>query len=134
MPGKNLPQRIELEWGPIDAVNVALYAASSGDHNPLHLDADVARAAGFERPVVHGMLTMACVGRLMTAHFGPAALRSVSTRFTGVMLRGDRLAIRGILESQDRSTATYRLLATNEKSREILSGVAVIALEEPCGD
>src|SRR5205823_2008850 len=78
------PPSLELRWGPISAVDLALYAAASGDHNPLHLDADVARAAGFERTVVHGMLTMACVGRLFTSRFGPLSLLSLQTRFTGV--------------------------------------------------
>lgn len=132
MPRNALPERIELEFGPIDSVSLALYAASSGDHNPLHLDAGVANAAGFERPVAHGMLTMAYVGRLLTSRFGVTALRSLSTRFTGVVLSGDHLAIGGILESRDQSTATYQLRAINQKSQEVLSGVAVVSLDGPC--
>ena len=64
------PARLELTCGPLSAVDLALFAAASGDHNPLHLDAEVARAAGFDRPVVHGMLTMACVARLFTPGAG----------------------------------------------------------------
>jgi acyl dehydratase len=124
-------QHIELEFGPPDAVSLALYAAASGDHNPLHLDPSVAKAAGYERPVAHGMLTMAYVGRLLTSHFGVSALRSLSTRFTGVVLSGDRLTITATLESQDGSTATYRLRATNAKSQEVLTGVAVISRGGP---
>jgi acyl dehydratase len=54
------PETLELALDPITAVDLALYAAASGDLNPLHLDADVARAAGFDRPIAHGMRTMAC--------------------------------------------------------------------------
>ena len=39
------PATVELRCGPVGAIDLALYAAASGDHNPLHLDADVARAA-----------------------------------------------------------------------------------------
>jgi acyl dehydratase len=48
------PASIRLECGPVTALDLALYAASSSDHNPLHLDDEIARAVGFERPVVHG--------------------------------------------------------------------------------
>ena len=126
-----MKNHIELEYGPPDAVSLALYAAASGDHNPLHLDPAVAKAAGYERPVAHGMLTMAYVGRLLTSHFGVSALRSFSTRFGGVVLSGDRLKISASLESQDGATATYRLRATNAKSQAVLTGIAVISRGEP---
>ena len=87
------PERIELDCGPVAAIDLALYAAASGDHNPLHLDAGVARAAGFERPVVHGMLTMAYIARLMTRHFGVSSLLSLSTRFAAPALLGDTVRL-----------------------------------------
>ena len=37
----------------------ALIYRLSGDLNPLHDDPEVARAARFERPILHGMATMA---------------------------------------------------------------------------
>ena len=42
-----LPLTLTLRCGPVTAVDLALFAAASGDHNPLHLDADSARRAGF---------------------------------------------------------------------------------------
>ena len=35
------PPELELSCGPVTAIDLALFAAASGDHNPLHLDADV---------------------------------------------------------------------------------------------
>lgn len=35
--------------------DVIEYADLSGDHNPIHLDDDAARAAGFDTAIVHGM-------------------------------------------------------------------------------
>jgi hypothetical protein len=41
------------------------YAATSGDHNPIHLYALTAKALGFPRQIAHGMWSMArCVGAL----------------------------------------------------------------------
>ncbi|HEU0198862.1 MAG TPA: MaoC family dehydratase [Burkholderiaceae bacterium] len=119
---------LELRCGPISAVDLALYAAASGDHNPLHLDADVARAAGFERPVVHGMLTMACVGRLFTSHFGPLSLLSLQTRFTGAAQRGDTLVLTATLAQQGSETALYNVRGRTQDDVEIVTGSAQVSL------
>jgi acyl dehydratase len=122
------PTSIELYCGPFSAVDLALYAAASGDHNPLHLDADVARAAGFDKPVVHGMLTMACVARLFTDRFGATALLALSTRFTGIALRGDGLALHATLTEQDDRTATYTLRGGTLSGSEVVTGSARVRL------
>jgi acyl dehydratase len=122
------PATLELRHGPVSAIDLALYAAASGDHNPLHLDADVAGKAGFERPVVHGMLTMAIAARLFTSHFGPAALRSLSTRFTGAALRGDTLLLTARLESDEGQTARYSLIGRTLDGSDIVTGAATVTL------
>jgi acyl dehydratase len=125
------PPSIELQCGPFSAVDLALYAAASGDHNPLHLDADVARAAGFDKPVVHGMLTMACVARLFTDHFGATALLALNTRFTGVALRDDGLALHATLTEQDGLAATYTLRGGTLAGNEVVTGSARVRLPGP---
>jgi len=67
------PSTLELACGPVTAVDLAIYAAASGDLNPLHLDDAVARTAGFDQPLVHGMLTMAYVARLFTQNLAATA-------------------------------------------------------------
>lgn len=122
------PADIELHCGPVSAAELALYAAASGDLNPLHLDAEVARAAGFDRPVVHGMLTMAYAGRLLTSRFGPATLRSLSTRFLGVARLGDTLVLRATLARAEGDTAHYRLQGQTTDGTPIVTGSAQVAL------
>jgi len=122
------PERIEFDCGPVQAIDLALYAAASGDHNPLHLDAEVARAAGFDKPVVHGMYTMACVGRVFTQRFGVRALRSLSARFTGVAKLGDRIVIEATLAGIDAGIATYALRAHSTAGTELVTGSARVVL------
>lgn len=128
MNNATFPEHIELQCGPVTAVDLALYAAASGDHNPLHLDMDVARAAGFEKPLVHGMLTMAFAGRLLTETFGLLALQSLATRFVGAAKLGDTIVLRGTLAEITEDVAAYRLLAQNDAGSELLTGLAKVKM------
>jgi acyl dehydratase len=69
----------------------ALIYRLSGDTNPLHADPAVARSAGFERPILHGMATMG-----IAAH---AVLRALldydTTRFAGMRVRFTAPALPG---------------------------------------
>lgn len=121
------PSEVALVGGPVTAVDLALFAAASGDHNPLHLDAEVARAAGFERPVVHGMLTMALVARLFTHRFGAGSVRALDTRFTGVALLGDTLHVSAALTGTEDGCARYELRVRTAGGAEIVTGSARIA-------
>ena len=67
---------------PISRTTLALFAGASGDHNPIHIDLDAAREAGFDDVFAHGMLSMAYLGRLITSWVPQAQLRSLTTRFT----------------------------------------------------
>ena len=120
--------RLALDCGPVTAVDLALFAAASGDHNPLHLDAEVARGAGFERPVVHGMLTMAYLARPLTTAFGPGSLRALETRFAGVAMLGDTIRVEAVLEGVREDVASYSLSARAGDGRELATGHARVSL------
>lgn len=72
----------------------ALVYRLSGDWNPLHADPDVARAFGFERPILHGLCTFGCTVRAVLRELcdnDPAAIRSMAVRFSSSVLPGDLL-------------------------------------------
>jgi acyl dehydratase len=125
------PERLTLRCGPVSAVDLALFAAASGDHNPLHLDAEVARRAGFERPVVHGMLMMAYAARLLTQAFGAARVRSLHTRFVGVALLGDTIDLEATLQRNEGGDAHYALRAFTTAGTELAAGTAQVAPVTP---
>ena len=68
-------------FAPITRHTLALYCGASGDHNPIHVDSDYAKRAGFPDVFAHGMLVMAYLGQALTDAVTPAAIRSFSTRF-----------------------------------------------------
>lgn len=43
----------------VTQADIELYANISNDHNPIHLDAELAKIHGFPGTIAHGMLTMA---------------------------------------------------------------------------
>lgn len=120
------PARLALRTPPVGPVQLALFAAAAGDHNPLHLDPEVARKAGFERPVVHGMLSMALAGRLFTDRLGPGCVRVLQTRFSGVALSGEALHFEATLERVEGGRAHYALRGHNAAGAEVLSGSAEV--------
>ncbi|GAA1395061.1 MaoC family dehydratase [Pseudonocardia kongjuensis] len=80
-PGAELPP---LQLPPVSRTTLALYAGASGDHNPIHVDLDVARSTGLDDVFAHGMLSMAYLGRLLTGWVEQDRIRSFRVRFTAV--------------------------------------------------
>ncbi|MGJ7510924.1 MaoC family dehydratase [Variovorax sp. GT1P44] len=121
------PETLELHCGPVTAVDLALFAAASGDHNPLHLDVEAARAAGFDRPLVHGMLTMAYAARLFTKTLGAGSVRHLHTRFTGAARLGDTVVLSATLTGTEGELGLYDLDARTSAGVELVSGKARVA-------
>jgi acyl dehydratase len=66
----------------------------SGDRNPLHIDPEFAKMAGFNMPILHGLCTYGHVGRaVLHACCGgdPARFKSFEVRFAGVVYPGETI-------------------------------------------
>jgi acyl dehydratase len=82
--------------------DVRAYAEASGDRNPLHLDEDVARAAGFPGVIAHGMFTMAHLASCVVRWSGDAgALRRLRAQFRAPVLMGEEIVAGGSVRSLD---------------------------------
>lgn len=127
--GDDLPP---LEVPAISRADLALFAGASGDHNPVHIDIDFARAAGRDDVFAQGMLVMAHLGRLLTAQVPVGSLRSFSTRFVAITRVHDRLVCRGrvgaIEETEGERRAHLELSVTDATGETKLVGAAVVAL------
>jgi len=72
----------------------ALIYRLSGDLNPLHADPAVARAAGFERPILHGMATMGVAAHAVLRallDYDDSRFAAMRVRFTAPAFPGDTL-------------------------------------------
>ncbi|HET6610736.1 MAG TPA: MaoC/PaaZ C-terminal domain-containing protein [Kofleriaceae bacterium] len=108
------------------AEQAALYRLS-GDLNPLHINPQFAKMAGFDRPILHGLCTYGFAGRavLKTLCGGdPSRFKSFSARFSGVVFPGDSLTTRG----WDLGGGRFAIQTTTGDGRTVLSNsVAEVA-------
>ena len=127
--GEHLPA---LTLPPITRATLAIYCGASGDHNPVHVDIDFARAAGLDDVITHGMLVMAYTGRVLTEWAPPAAIRRFDTRFLAVTQVGDVItASARVVEKLDGADARcvrVELAAVDQRGEFKTRGSAVLAL------
>lgn len=72
------------------------YAGASGDFNPIHIDAEFARAVGLPGQILHGLWTMAQVARAQTeAAGGPEHLKRLSVQMRGMGVPEQEIVVSG---------------------------------------
>lgn len=130
-PGDALPV---FETEAISRLTLALYCGASGDHNPIHVDSDFARAAGQPDVFAHGMLSMAYLGRLLTNWAPQQQLREYGVRFVAITHVGARVRCEGkvveLFEHEGEARVRLELQAQDQDGRITLSGDAVIAIAQ----
>jgi acyl dehydratase len=73
-----------------------LYRLVSGDYMPIHADPTIAREAGFDRPISHGLNTLGLACRAILKRHAPGRPEQISTlaaRFVAPALPGDTIRI-----------------------------------------
>lgn len=76
--------------------NQALIYRLSGDRNPLHSDPKIAKAAGFPRPILHGLCTYGITCRAVLQEycdFDPARIKSHQVRFSSPVFPGETITV-----------------------------------------
>lgn len=76
------------------AFNQAMIYRLSGDMNPLHIDPEVARSVGFERPILQGLATFGVAGRALVkllADDRPERIRRIDLRFSAPVYPGETI-------------------------------------------
>ncbi|MGY3590179.1 acyl dehydratase [Bradyrhizobium sp. USDA 4341] len=123
---------VHKEFPPITRHRLALYCGASGDHNPIHVDIDFAKQAGFPDVFAHGMLVMGYLGQALTDAVSPSRIRSFSTRFAAITQLGAALTCEGtvteLIEQGGEKRAKLALTTKDQNGEVKLAGEAVIAL------
>ena len=121
-----------LQLPPISRTTLALYAGASGDHNPIHIDIDFAKAAGLDDVFAHGMLSAAYLGRLVSNWAGQSRMRKLQLRFTSITHVHDaplctgKVLERFTMDGEER--LRVELQCANQKGDVKLTGEAIVAM------
>jgi acyl dehydratase len=115
----------------VDEDQTFRYAEASGDHNPIHLDADFAKgAAGLPGIIVHGMCTMAFAARAVVDGLcggDPARLRRIRVRFSRPVFPGETLTTRGWLDEAGTEADVFGFETLNGRGNAVITaGVAEV--------
>ncbi len=78
--------------------NSALLYRLNGDINPIHSNPEVAEAAGFDRPILHGLCTYGIAGKAALKELAgnePSRFKALEALFAKPVMPGDTLLIEG---------------------------------------
>lgn len=103
-------QRFDL---PVSLGQALIYRLS-GDSNPLHIDPEVARASGFDRPILHGLAAYGMAGRELIRRLcdnESARMQRLDVRFSNPAYPGERLQLE--VWNIAHGDAAFRLIATD---------------------
>jgi acyl dehydratase len=127
------PQReiVHEETTKVDEDQTHRYAEASGDHNPIHLDENVAKMAGLPGIINHGMCTMAIATKGAVdglAGGDPSKIRRVGVRFSKPVLPGQELTTRFWKEDDSQDGTVYGFETYNPDGQAVIkNGVVEIA-------
>ena len=127
--GQELPP---LKKGPITRDDLKAYAAASGDPNPMHIDDEFARNAGYPGVFAHGMLSMGWLGQLLVQAGGVGSIRRFRTRFAKLTWPGEVISCRGrvtqVTDEGEMRLVDCEIWTENQDGERKLVGSATLAL------
>ena len=105
----------------------ALIYRLSGDYNVLHADPAVAKAAGFERPILHGLCTYGMAAHALlrsVCKYEAARIRSLSVRFTAPVIPGETVRF----QFWESGSGRFHLRATVDARNAVVLNNGVVEL------
>ena len=109
--------------------DIDAFAEASGDHNPLHLDGEFARSAGYPDRIAHGMLLASWISAALAERLpgrGTVYLRQ-SLEFRQAALPGDTLHVHiSVAEKKRRGRVLLDCRVVHDDGRDLLRGSAEV--------
>lgn len=119
------------EAPPVSRQALAIYCGASGDHNPIHVDIDFAKAAGLEDVIAHGMLVMAYAGRMLTNWMPQSSIKNFDIRFLNMTEIGEKICSNGVVREKfieaNQKILVVEVLAKGQDGLNKLSGSATLS-------
>ncbi|MBN2340446.1 MAG: MaoC family protein [Deltaproteobacteria bacterium] len=116
-PPANAAPDFSVEVPTLD--NQALLYRLNGDINPIHADPKVAEAAGFDRPILHGLCFYGIAGRVALKELAgddPSRFRALECLFAKPVMPGDTLVVEGFKLEPGKAAVTVTVKETGVKA------------------
>jgi len=114
----------------VDEAAVKLFAAASGDVNPVHLDAEFAAGTIFKQRIAHGMFTGGLISAAIAMELpGPGSIYvKQDLSFRAPVFLGDTITVNlEVVEKLDkRKFVTLSTIATNQHGKVVVKGTAQV--------
>jgi acyl dehydratase len=121
--GESMPSHV---LAPLTITDSVRYQGASGDMNPMHHDADRARAKGYDDAFTVGMLPAGILAGLVADWLGDGEVRRFKASFRSQVWPGDRLTydaeVTAIREIQGGRVLTIAMTVANQDGRSCLTG------------
>ena len=110
--------------------DLLLFAAVSGDLNPVHLDEEFASKTRFKGRIAHGMYTAGLISAALALELpGPGSVYlGQNLKFQHPVTIGDEITVElTVTEKTDkRQTLTLETIAKNQSGKTVVSGTATV--------
>ena len=113
----------------VEAHDVALFAAVSGDNNPVHLDAEFAAQTLFKERIAHGMFSGALISAAIACRLpGPGTIYlGQQLKFTRPVKLGDTLTVKlEVLEKLPKYRVRIATNVFNQNDEQVVAGEAEV--------
>lgn len=113
----------------VEERDIQLFAALSGDRNPVHLDAEYAAGTLFKERIAHGMFSGALISAAVACTLpGPGTIYLGQTMsFNRPVKIGDTLTVRlEILEKLPKNRVRIATRVFNQNEEQVVDGVAEV--------
>jgi acyl dehydratase len=106
------------------------YAGASGDFNPIHIDAEFAKAVGLPGNILHGLYMMGLVARANTEAAGgdPRALKRLSVQFRGMGAPETEIVVTGTVKGAEGDRVVVDTVAAQGETQVIRNAEAELEL------
>ena len=121
---------------PVTQDDINAFADVTGDHNPLHSDADYAARTRFKQPIAHGMLGAGVISAALGTKIAPDSVviyLGQNLQFRAPVAAGDTITAAVTVNEvdPDRSIVKLDTNVLNQEGVEVIRGDATIMLEAP---
>ncbi len=125
----NIGMKFESPTKTITETDIVMFAALSGDWNPIHIDAEYAKQTRFGQRIAHGLLTLSIASGLLTklrltektivAFYGIDRLRFINPVFIGDTIK----VVAEVTNKEDKKDygiVTFDVKVYNQKGEVVL--------------